>query len=168
MTLTIQNPAFLAQMVKEGFAHGVDNLGHLVWTQALLQCQLMGIQNPISTSEINTLMFQSLQNFPFFPNLPTTDPSMKLTFVPWNPVSPPTQVNQTHGTRRKRQSEANIRVAERNKRRARNALSIIRRSKGTNNHIGKISLQGVQRFGKENGPNHLPQGPHTLLYETQE
>lgn len=67
VTLIIQKSAYLADVVKEGLNNAIDGLGHLIWTQTLLQIQLMGIQEPLTISETNNLMAQVFQTKPFFP-----------------------------------------------------------------------------------------------------
>lgn len=42
INLIIEDLLYLSQIVKEGLNHGMENLGNLVWTQTLLQTQLLG------------------------------------------------------------------------------------------------------------------------------
>ncbi|KAH0734299.1 hypothetical protein KY285_010006 [Solanum tuberosum] len=76
-------------------------LGDLIWTQTLLQTQLLGIQGPLPLSSMNFLMSQTLQSLPFFPTDPPPPQAMNLSFIPWTPWKPRTSQNPNKNERRK-------------------------------------------------------------------
>lgn len=83
MTIIVQDPTHLAQILEEGLDHAIEGLGMQIWMDALRKTQLMGNMNMISTQELGELMgqtFQSLSFFPFYPFLPG---NQSLKFVPF-------------------------------------------------------------------------------------
>ncbi|KAH0778499.1 hypothetical protein KY290_004926 [Solanum tuberosum] len=55
MTLILQDPAYLAQIIKEGVDQGIAELGHQIWMQMLRQTQMWGSMNSMTMEELNEL-----------------------------------------------------------------------------------------------------------------
>lgn len=87
IVLILQDPSFLVQIVKEGVDQAVEGLGTQVWQQTFLASQQMGNLNISTMDELSSLMKQTFQSLPFFPNAPYPTSSQTPMFVPWTPPS---------------------------------------------------------------------------------
>ncbi|KAF3673316.1 hypothetical protein FXO38_05691 [Capsicum annuum] len=89
VVLLIQDPAWMAQIVKEGVDQIAKGLGYQVWCQTLLQAQRMGTLNIMNSNKFNSLMNYVLKNPPFYLNSPYLTEAKILNFVPWDPLEQP-------------------------------------------------------------------------------
>lgn len=73
----VQNPAYLAQTVKEGLDHAIEGLGMQIWLETLRRPQMVRNLNMALAHELGELLgqtFQSLPFFPFYPYMPSSKP----------------------------------------------------------------------------------------------
>lgn len=80
IALLIQNPAYLAQVVKEGLDYAIEELGNQLWTETLRRNQLLDNINA-RFWELDDQTFQSLPFFLSFPYLPNNQTLNFLTMM---------------------------------------------------------------------------------------
>lgn len=70
ITILVQNPAYMAQIIKKGLDHVIEVLGMWIWKEALTRIGMAGNINITNSLELGALMGHNLSNVPFFPFYP--------------------------------------------------------------------------------------------------
>lgn len=82
MMILVQDPAYMAQIVKEGLDQASESLEMHVGAEKLWRTQLIGNTNLTHTEDLGSLMGQTFQSNPFFPSYSYLPSNQSLRFVP--------------------------------------------------------------------------------------
>lgn len=85
----------MSQIIKEGVDKITEGIGHQLWTQNMLQAQMMETLNIMNSNEFNSLMSHMFISMPCYLTTLYLLKLETLNFVPWNPQATLPQISQT-------------------------------------------------------------------------
>lgn len=84
LIVVLQDPAYIAQVLKDVLNHSLERLETQVWLQTLLQPDMISTSHQMPSQEFNSIMNQMYQNLSFFlVNAPNTEIPQP-TFTQWS------------------------------------------------------------------------------------